>query len=152
MGAWLQVRQSGECRCRRHSYRAPATLGRVAGYLQLIYRSNSPFGKKYTFCDQCFLSLFRLKKHRSQNVVFFKRRPIVGKNDFVRFILRVYFGPTWSTIYLFIFICAKNYSTMRKDSKTQSVMTCTDISEKTKPICSQPLDGKAVSPKTLSDI
>ena len=33
-----------------------------------LYRSNSPFGKKYTFYDPCFLSLFKLKNYPSQNL------------------------------------------------------------------------------------
>ena len=39
-----------------------ATLGHVTGYFRLRYRSYSPF------CDPCFLSLFRLEKHRSQKL------------------------------------------------------------------------------------
>ena len=36
----------------------------------------APFGKKYTFCEPCFLSLNKLKKHGSQNVDFFSKRRI----------------------------------------------------------------------------
>ena len=44
----------------------------------------APFGKKYTFCEPCFLSLNKLKKHGSQNVYFFPN------GEFVRYISRKY--------------------------------------------------------------
>ena len=66
-GAWLQVRQSGECRCRRHM--GPRLHWDVSTDIYDLYIGQiRRLEKNYTFCDPCFLSLLRLKKHRSQNL------------------------------------------------------------------------------------
>ena len=53
------------------------THAKQVGYFRLIYRTNSPFGKNYTFCEPCFLSLFKTQKAWfTKRIVFSKWRPI----------------------------------------------------------------------------